>query len=200
MTTALSALAARRIMLTRLLFIPLLAYIVLTPPWTAGVLGLLGETLGYACLVVATFGRVWCLTYIGGYKRAQIITEGPYSVVRNPLYLFTLIGGAGFGLATEHLAAAVVMLGAFGVYYPFVVAKEERILEQLHGDAYREYTRRTPRWIPNFRRFTEPETWQVKPAFIRRSILSSMWFLWLYLAWIVIEQLHALAILPGWQM
>jgi len=193
-----TVLATRRIGLTRLLFIPLLAYIILTPPWeTRNYLSLLVEILGYVCLVVATLGRVWCLTYIGGYKQATLITDGPYSIVRNPLYLFSFIGGVGLGLATEHPTVALVILCAFGLYYPFVVDKEEHLLEELHGEPFLEYKQRTPRWIPHFKGFTEPEVWQVKPIFIRRGMLSAMWFLWLYMAWEIIEKLQSHGVISG---
>lgn len=193
------ALAARRMLLTWLIALPLLAYIVFTvSPWEDSLLGeLLLEDAGFALLVVATLGRVWCLTYIGGYKNEVFLTTGPYSVVRHPLYVFNFLGGLSFGLATEHPLVAVVLVAIFVVYYPLVVAREERYLEQRYGAAYLEYKRRTPRWIPNFSLYTEPESCVVRPAFIRKGILEAAWFLWLFLLWEIVEKLHALGVLGG---
>lgn len=191
------ALAARRILLTWLIATPLLAYIVVTvSPWEDSLLGeLLLEDVGFVLLVLATLGRVWCLTYIGGYKNDVFLTTGPYSVVRNPLYGFNFLGALGFGLATQHPLVAAVLAAVFVMYYPLVVAREERYLEQRYGEAYLEYKRRTPRWIPDFSLYIEPESCVVRPAFIRKGIFAAAWFLWLFLLWEIVEQLHRLGVL-----
>ena len=60
-------------------------------------------TAGVIMVGIATMGRVWCNLYICGYKSGKLITEGPYSMCRNPLYFFSLIGGIGIGLVTMSL-------------------------------------------------------------------------------------------------
>ena len=59
---------------------------------------------GCVLVGIASFGRLWCSLYIAGYKDATLVCLGPYSMSRNPLYFFSLIGGAGVGLSTETLA------------------------------------------------------------------------------------------------
>jgi len=185
------ALAARRIFLSWIVALPLLAYIVFTvSPWEGSLFGELLEDVGFALLIVATLGRVWCLTYIGGYKNGALVTAGPYSAVRNPLYVFSFLGGVGFGLATEHLLVAAVLLLAFVVYYPLVVAREERYLESVYGETYLAYKRCTPRWIPDFSLYREPEFCVVRPAYLRKGIFNAAWFLWLFLLWEIVEKLH----------
>ena len=49
------------------------------------------ETGGVILILVCIVGRTWCTLYIGGNKKRELITAGPYSVVRNPLYVFTSI-------------------------------------------------------------------------------------------------------------
>lgn len=191
------ALAMRRMLLTWLIALPLLAYVVFTiSPWEESLLGeLLLEDVGFVLLVLATLGRVWCLTYIGGYKNGALVTAGPYSAVRNPLYVFNFLGGIGFGLATEHPPVALVILIAFVVYYPLVVAREERYLDRVYGETYLVYKRRTPRWIPDFSLYTEPETCVVRPAYVRKGIFNAAWFLWLFLLWEIVEKLHEQGVL-----
>ena len=41
-------------------------------------------------ILICILGRTWATLYIGGQKQRELVTKGPYSVVRNPLYLFTL--------------------------------------------------------------------------------------------------------------
>ena len=58
-----------------------------------------GALLIGACIV----GRVFCTLYIGGGKNAQLVRHGPYSVARNPLYVFSLAGATGVGLSSASL-------------------------------------------------------------------------------------------------
>jgi len=195
-------LARRRILLTRLLLVPMFAYVGLTtsPLNVQGYRGILYEALGYACLVVATLGRIWCLSYVGGYKDSAVVTLGPYSMVRNPLYIFNFLGAVGIGLAVVHPEVAIAIAIIFLFYYPLVVRREERFLEGRYGDAYRAYCARTPRWIPKFSLFEEPDTYTVRPRFIRRSLYGSMWFLWLFLIWEIIDGLRALGAIPVYSL
>src|SRR5262245_64205860 len=54
------------------------------------------EWIGIVAIVICILGRTWASLYIAGRKIEQFVTEGPYSVVRNPLYFFSIIGDAGW--------------------------------------------------------------------------------------------------------
>ena len=62
------------------------------------------EELMYGAGLVLTFigclGRVWCLVHIAGRKNNELVMEGPYSLCRNPLYLFGLIARVGVAFST----------------------------------------------------------------------------------------------------
>ena len=64
---------------------------------------------GLVLVGIATVGRLWCSLYISGYKDRELITTGPYSLSRNPLYFFSFLGFAGIGLATETITLAVAL-------------------------------------------------------------------------------------------
>ena len=59
--------------------------------------------IGIILVGIASFGRLWCSLYIAGYKTDNLVTEGPYSMCRNPLYFFSFIGALGVGFASETL-------------------------------------------------------------------------------------------------
>jgi protein-S-isoprenylcysteine O-methyltransferase Ste14 len=106
---------------------------------------------GLILLVAAMGGRIWASIYLTGNKNRTLITEGPFSLVRNPLYLFSFIGFVGAGLAFESFALAG-LFGAvfFATHWP-AVRREERKLAALFGDEYEGYSRRVPRFVPALR-------------------------------------------------
>ncbi len=81
---------------------------------------------GLACVIVCAFGRVWSSIYISGHKTSALVEIGPYSVTRNPLYLFSLIGVAGIGLASGSLLILALLTLSFGLYYPSIIRRRKR--------------------------------------------------------------------------
>ncbi|MCU0575016.1 MAG: isoprenylcysteine carboxylmethyltransferase family protein [Syntrophobacteraceae bacterium] len=139
---------------------------------------------------IATVGRLWCSIYISGYKNDQLITVGPYSISRNPLYFFSLLGSIGLGMDTETLIIPFVAALGFLIYYPSVIEQEENKLQKLHGEAFDAYCKTTPKFWPAFSKLKEPETYTVKPAEFRRRLFDSLWFVWGIGILEMIEGLH----------
>jgi len=154
------------------------------------------EWTGYIFLIIATLGRLWCSIYIGGYKNNKIINEGPYSIVRNPLYLFSFFGIIGLGLAAENLLVLFLAIPWFIIYYPSVVYKEEKDLEAKFGKEFIDYKNKTPRWFPRFSKYYEPGQYLIKPKYIRKAMFDSMWFVWLFMLLRIIEVLQDLHFVP----
>ena len=172
------------------LFVPAPAAI---PPMLLDVL----ELVGFGLLIVAALGRLWCLSYIAGIKNEVLVTEGPYSVVRNPLYIFSFIGAVGFGFAVEHPVLAALLAAAFAVFYPSVIRREEEALTQAFGERFSRYCDATPRWFPRWSNFHEPESWTIDPRRFRAGLLDAMWFLWAFMLWEVFEEFGILQWLRG---
>jgi protein-S-isoprenylcysteine O-methyltransferase Ste14 len=145
---------------------------------------------------VATVGRLWCSLYISGYKNNVLIKIGPYSTSRNPLYFFSLLGAVGVGLATETITVPLIILIAFALYYPFVIQEEEKRLHSIHGKRFDDYCRAIPRFFPTFSRFTEPDSYVVKPKVYRKRVLNALWFVWLLGIFELIEAFHEYGVVP----
>lgn len=189
-----------RIMISRIIAVIVLAYVVALGPsdyLPPGFL-LICEMLGYIGLSAAALGRIWCLLFIAGKKSKVLTTEGPYSMVRNPLYVFSFIGAVGFGLAVENPLLALLIGLTFIMFYPRVIRGEEAHLKAIHGEEYEAYCRRTPRWIPKLSLYKEPEFIEVRTRQFREGILDAMWFLWAFLLWEILEGLQDLHILHLW--
>jgi protein-S-isoprenylcysteine O-methyltransferase Ste14 len=191
--------ANHRIAWSRLLVVTVLLLVVFTRPPELSGLGWvteLSEMLGFALLAAACLWRIWCAVFIAGSKNGELATAGPYSVVRNPLYLGNFAGAVGFGFAVEQPYLAALFGLAFALSYPAVVAREEARLAELFGERYREYCARVPRWLPDWSRYQEPALVGVSPRHLRSAIFDAMWFLWAFALWEFIEELHKLQLLP----
>jgi hypothetical protein len=158
------------------------------------------QWLGFMMLVATTLGRIWCFLYISGYKDDRLVQFGPYSLVRNPLYVFSFIGTIGLGFASENLLALALMVILFIVLYPSVVDEEESKLKAVYGKEFEAYIKNIPRWIPDFKHFNESEEYAVKPRIFIKAMLESMWFLLFYMILQVIETLHHMGTLPVFLM
>ena len=190
--------ANHRIGWSRAVVIGVLLLVIFGSP-AAGAHGMaaeLGELLGFALLVAAALWRIWCHLFIAGRKDRELVSAGPYSVVRNPLYVGNLLGAVGFGFAVHLPLLALALAAAFAIFYPSVVAQEEAQLGELFGERYREYCARVPRWLPDWTRYVEPGTVTVSPRLIRGAIFDAMWFLWAFALWEFVEELHQANLLP----
>ena len=192
-----SLLTTHRTLTSRILGLLVLVYVLMAAPprLVSASLAEVGELVGFVLLVVAAFGRVWCLMFIAGRKCEVLMTDGPYSVVRNPLYVFSFFGAVGLGLAVENPPLAVVMAIIFAVCYPITVAHEEERLSALFGSEYVTYRASTPRWIPSWRHYHEPPTLIVSPTKVLHGMLDAMWFLWVFLFWEILEFLRETGVL-----
>lgn len=130
--------------------------------------------LGVVAMVICIFGRTWCTMYIGGRKEAGFVTEGPYSVTRNPLYLFSVLGGAG---AAAQLGSVVAGVGcgllAWIVFY-VVVLQEERAMAARHAGPYQNYMARVPRFVPNPWLWRDVDALTLSPAKVVRTFADAM--------------------------
>lgn len=146
-------------------------------------------------LAVAGFcGRLWCLSYIAGQKKRVLVTSGPYSLCRHPLYFFSLVGGIGLGLCTEMLSVAALFALAFAVYYPRAIRGEEAFLNGNFPE-YGEYKKRVPLFFPRWSNFNEGEG-TFSSAHFGREIMAAGGFLLFIGVFELVEALHETNLLP----
>jgi protein-S-isoprenylcysteine O-methyltransferase Ste14 len=151
---------------------------------------------GLLMVVLCAYGRLWASFYICGNKSKNLITEGPYSMVRNPLYFFSLVGACGLGIASKNVVGLVMILALFVLYYPFVVIAEEKNLLERHKDAFKDYMLSTPRFFPRISQLKEPQSFEVNVHSYRKAYLDSMWFIIFYAGLQVIDWAHKAGIIP----
>lgn len=161
-------------------------------------LGNLLTSLGLVLIGIAIVGRLWCNLYIVGYKNNTLLTTGPYSISRNPLYFFSSLGAVGVGLTCESLIVTATIALLFAATYPSVILAEEKRLAGLHGQAWKDYVARVPRFWPKFGQLAEPERYTVHPQQFRRHLLDALWFAWAAAIVQLIQTLHDSGWLPAY--
>ena len=78
---------------------------------------------------------------------AALVSNGPYRLTRNPMYLAMALVCVGISLAFNMLWPLLSVPVVMVVLDRVVIRKEERYLEAKFGDAYRQYKARVRRWI-----------------------------------------------------
>lgn len=153
---------------------------------------------GYSLVIAGAFGRVFCSAFIGGKKNDVVVRDGPFSVVRNPLYVFSFIAVVGIGMESRMITVLVLLVASYVIYYPKVVAKEEAFLKHKFGEPYEKYMEEVPRWIPNHKLYREPETFESMPKFIRKTAMDAAIFFVPLPCFIIISSLQHYGWLPVW--
>src|SRR6266850_4037519 len=110
--------------------------------------------LGIGLTVIGEAIRLWAVHHIGAISRTRsdrlgpLVASGPFSLVRNPLYVGNIALWAGFAAAAGLLWFVPVVVLLLAVEYHAIVRWEEQLLEGRYGNEYRSYLARVPRWWP----------------------------------------------------
>jgi protein-S-isoprenylcysteine O-methyltransferase Ste14 len=102
--------------------------------------------LGLPFIVGGAGIRIWSSGYID--KNKALIMDGPYALIRHPLYMGNFVIGLGFAIMAGEFSLLLVFLCAFGIIYLSTIMEEEKYLQELYGQQFSEYVREVPRFIP----------------------------------------------------
>jgi protein-S-isoprenylcysteine O-methyltransferase Ste14 len=160
-----------------------------------GLADILLQTSGLFLLTVCSIGRLWALLYISGKKTHEVVTDGPYSIVRHPLYLFSFIGAIGIGLVSENILVLGTIVIFYLSYYPLTILSEEKHLTKKYGQVYIDYAKRTPRFLPKPSRYKSPDFFMVNAEIFLKNMAIGMWFVWTFILLNVIDMLQTLDII-----
>lgn len=154
------------------------------------------ELAGLGLILACVFGRLWCALYIGGVKNVSLVVSGPYSMTRNPLYVFSTLGVFGIGLA-----AGSFLLAFLGGAFAFALLsrtarKEADFLRLRFPEAYPAYEARTPLFWPRLSLYAESEAPEFSPKALKRTFLDALIFLAAFPLLEIVASLQQAGLLP----
>ncbi|MGX8010861.1 methyltransferase family protein [Mesorhizobium sp. ORM8.1] len=156
------------------------------------------EMFGVLLIFLGIVGRLWSTLYIGGRKSSEVVTGGPYSITRNPLYLFSTVAAAGVGAQIGSFSGiilfAVLCAGAFHI----VILREEKYLKEALGAPYKAYLAKVPRFFPRLSLYEEGDTGSFKPRLLLNTLLDGLVFLIALPAFELIDGAQLTGMLPVW--
>ncbi len=135
------------------------------------------ERGGIFLILIAIMGRTWCSMYISGRKLVSLVTRGPYSISRNPLYVFSSIAAFGVGAQLGSIVFAAICAAACLAIFRLVVTHEEQALTQLFPAEFPAYEARVPRFLPDPSLWQDAETLVVRPDRVQRTFWDATLFL-----------------------
>ncbi|AZV18508.1 MAG: isoprenylcysteine carboxylmethyltransferase family protein [Mesorhizobium sp.] len=156
------------------------------------------EMFGVLLIFLGIVGRLWATLYIGGRKSSEVVTGGPYSITRNPLYVFSTVAAAGVGAQIGSFSGIILFgllcAGAFHI----VILREEKFLKEALGAPYQAYLARVPRFFPKLSLYQEGNTGNFKPRLLLTTLLDGLVFLVALPAFELIDGAQQSGMLPVW--
>lgn len=140
--------------LRAVLAIALILLFTLVNPGSLEVHGTLLPVIGIALVVAGFAFAVWARVHIGRNwgmpmtikDEPELVTSGPYRLVRHPIYTGILTAIVGTALAVNLVALAVAVVA--GVFFIYSATVEEKNLVAIFPRAYQAYRARTKMLIP----------------------------------------------------
>jgi len=123
--------------------------------------------LGIGYIIAGLLIRLWSNGY--AIKNDKLTTSGPYSFVRNPLYLGTFLIVLGFVITLKMSWAGLAFMIALAFVYYRTVQGEQQDLLAKFGENYKDYSSKVPAMVPCLIPYTRGEKW---PFSLDRLIFS----------------------------
>lgn len=111
------------------------------------VLALIAATIGLFVASSRAMGRNWAIV-ARTREDHQLVTWGPFAVIRNPIYAALFIWILTMALALGHWRGLILAVPLYWIGTWMRVTREERLLRAQFGAAYDAYATRVKRFVP----------------------------------------------------
>lgn len=115
--------------------------------------------IGFIIAISGEFIRLWGVSWAGSETRTTgsvggtfLIISGPFSHVRNPLYVGNILMYFGLGIMSFSIFPylQIIALIFFFIQYHYIIKEEENYLSKTYGEDYQNYLNNVPRIFPRF--------------------------------------------------
>ena len=136
--------------------------------------------IGFLLALTGEAVRFWGVSIAGTETRTtgpvgatNLIIDGPFAYVRNPLYVGNMLMYIGVGIMSFALMPylLIVAYAFFLVQYTMIVTREEEHLHTAFGDEYDRYVANVPRFVPRLRPYAGQHSFH-RDADLSRGLLS----------------------------
>jgi len=112
---------------------------------------------GFCVVIIGEAIRVWSVGYAGSATRttsgvggSNLVTQGPYAIIRNPLYWGNIMIYSGFGIMSNALFPYLLIVAFvyFVFQYYLIIINEEEYLRQAYKEEFSEYCKLVKRFLP----------------------------------------------------
>ena len=111
--------------------------------------------LGFIFILFSVVLNIWSArllekksTAVGFYEAPnRLVTDGPFGISRNPIYLSGVILSLGLAISLGSLITFVFPIALLVILDRYYIPFEEKRLEKTFGIEYLEYKQRVRRWI-----------------------------------------------------
>ena len=113
--------------------------------------------IGIVLIIIGEIIRLRSVSFAGGETRtmnvgaSSICKSGPYSIVRNPLYIGNMMIYVGFAFVAGSVYVVTISsitFVYFFIQYSLIISLEEEALEEKFGDEYITYKKLVPSILP----------------------------------------------------
>jgi protein-S-isoprenylcysteine O-methyltransferase Ste14 len=119
--------------------------------------------IGFIISIMGELLRLWSVAYTGLTTRSKnvqtgvLVTNGPYGIVRNPIYVGNFFLSLGVVVASHAFFPwfILIYIAVFALQYIFIIRYEEEFLEGTFKDEYENYRMHVPSFFPTFKPYRE---------------------------------------------
>ncbi len=109
---------------------------------------------GFVVSMIGEFIQLWCFASLD--KNSTLTARGPYTMVRNPMYLGRFFIILGFLMLLGQWWLLALYAVVYWLYMDARVQREEAHLKPIFGASYEEYCRTVRRFVPGLPKTGQP--------------------------------------------
>jgi protein-S-isoprenylcysteine O-methyltransferase Ste14 len=156
------------------------------------------ESAGWLLFLAGAGFRWWATLYVGGRKSTELVTIGPYSICRNPVYVGTFLLTLSVGVFSQSAAFVAAVAVAACAYLFLTLPVEEDGLRRRHGEEFQAYCRQVPSFFPRFSQYHSPETISLHISGLWVELIRTCRWVWIPILCNLVTHLRATEWWPMW--